>query len=282
MATPSERSRSARACISSPRCPATCSSPRGTHGVPPSSASISPPDTLDPVPEADGVAIAVSGSTMWWASPSSIHCVDARLLRPCGDVEHPFAGRTRRRRRIPLGAVRDRVHEHALRARPQRNRRNSRSSTAPRARSLAGPVNLPDFTPARLSVFDGRAWVGFHDTGRLVLVERCALDGCQPGTRASLRVSTRRAEDRAASREEPRLEPPLSSREAPGSSGIARPKHQPGHGPIRAPAPNGRDVPAPQPHRTARSPHRRPLAVAHSSEGSIGSESSSSASRSAS
>ncbi len=141
--------------------------------------------TLDPVPGADGVAIAVSGSTMWWSSPSGIHCVDARLLRPCGDVSI----------RSPVALAGDGGSLWVLSATGSTSALYAPDPNEPAQLTeldgttgeiLAGPINLPDFTPARLSVFDGRAWVGFHDTGRLVLVERCALDGCRPGTRASL------------------------------------------------------------------------------------------------
>jgi hypothetical protein len=36
---------------------------------------------------------------------------------------------------------------------------------------VAGPLALPDVTPATLSAFDGHAWVGFHDTGRLLRID---------------------------------------------------------------------------------------------------------------
>jgi len=36
---------------------------------------------------------------------------------------------------------------------------------------LAGPLPLPDTTPATISAFDGHAWIGFHDSGRLLRID---------------------------------------------------------------------------------------------------------------
>jgi hypothetical protein len=43
---------------------------------------------------------------------------------------------------------------------------------------LGGPTALPDTTPATISAFSGRSWVGFHDSGRLVEIDRCAPGSC--------------------------------------------------------------------------------------------------------
>jgi len=37
---------------------------------------------------------------------------------------------------------------------------------------LGGPVSLPGHTPASLTSYDGHAWVGFHDTGTVVRIDR--------------------------------------------------------------------------------------------------------------
>jgi hypothetical protein len=37
---------------------------------------------------------------------------------------------------------------------------------------LAGPLALPKYTPASLTSYNGHAWVGFHDTGTVVRVDR--------------------------------------------------------------------------------------------------------------
>jgi hypothetical protein len=36
---------------------------------------------------------------------------------------------------------------------------------------LAGPIPLPDTTPATISAFDGHAWVGFHDSGNVFRID---------------------------------------------------------------------------------------------------------------
>jgi hypothetical protein len=43
---------------------------------------------------------------------------------------------------------------------------------------LGGPVALPDTTPATISGYGGHAWVGFHDTGGLVEIDRCPPGSC--------------------------------------------------------------------------------------------------------
>lgn len=133
---------------------------------------------MDPVPGAEGLAIAVSGSTLWWASSNVIHCVDARLLTACGDVDI----------RAPValagdggslwvlsatGSTSDTLYEPDPNNPAQLTELDGTTGEV-----IAGPTDLPDSTPARLSVRDGRAWVGFHDSGRLVMVQRCPLSGC--------------------------------------------------------------------------------------------------------
>jgi hypothetical protein len=43
---------------------------------------------------------------------------------------------------------------------------------------IGGPLALPDTTPASISAYNGHAWVGFHDTGRLLRIDRCAFGSC--------------------------------------------------------------------------------------------------------
>jgi hypothetical protein len=43
---------------------------------------------------------------------------------------------------------------------------------------LGGPLVLPDSTPASISAYNGHAWIGFHDTGRLLRIDRCAFGSC--------------------------------------------------------------------------------------------------------
>jgi hypothetical protein len=43
---------------------------------------------------------------------------------------------------------------------------------------LAGPIPLPDVTPAYISAANGHAWVGFYDSGLLLRVDICPDPGC--------------------------------------------------------------------------------------------------------
>jgi hypothetical protein len=46
---------------------------------------------------------------------------------------------------------------------------------------VGGPLSLPSITPATISAFDGRAWIGFHDGGRVIRIDcgagRCSVPG---------------------------------------------------------------------------------------------------------
>jgi hypothetical protein len=143
--------------------------------------------TMEPVPDAEGMAIAVTGSTLWWAYANRIHCTDGRLLTPCGDVDI----------RAPValagdgghlwvlsatGSTRDNIYEPDPNQPAQLTELDGTTGEI-----IAGPIALPDTTPARLAVFHGRAWVGFHDTGRLVMVKRCPLSGCDIDLRRPLK-----------------------------------------------------------------------------------------------
>jgi hypothetical protein len=43
---------------------------------------------------------------------------------------------------------------------------------------LAGPIPLPDTTPAYVSAANGQAWVGFYDSGLLLRIDTCTDPGC--------------------------------------------------------------------------------------------------------
>jgi hypothetical protein len=43
---------------------------------------------------------------------------------------------------------------------------------------LAGPIPLPDVTPASISAANGHAWIGFHDSGRVIRVDTCSDPAC--------------------------------------------------------------------------------------------------------
>lgn len=154
--------------------------------------------TMEPVPGAEGMSIAISGSTLWWASGNQLHCVDARMLQPCGDVEI----------RAPValagdggslwvlsatGSTSDTLYEPDPNEPAQLTELDGTTGEI-----IAGPIDLPDVMPARLSVREGRAWIGFHDTGRVVLVRRCPASGCDIDLR---RVLEERLQNLGSSRQ---------------------------------------------------------------------------------
>jgi hypothetical protein len=142
--------------------------------------------TMEAVPDAEGMAIATTGSTLWWSYANRIHCVDGLLLTPCGDVDirAPVALAGDEDHLWVLsatGSTRDNIYEPDPDEPAQLTELDGTTGEI-----IAGPIDLPDFTPARLAVFNGRAWVGFHDTGRLVMVKRCPLSGCDIDLRRPL------------------------------------------------------------------------------------------------
>jgi hypothetical protein len=126
-----------------------------------------------------GYSIATVGTTLWVTAEHAIHCIDARRLIPCGDVYLP----------APVAVASDGRNLWVLTA------TGSTSATLylpdPKHPAtvmlldgatgdlLAGPVALPDTTPARITAFDGHAWVGFYDSGRLVRIDVCRTPGCR-------------------------------------------------------------------------------------------------------
>jgi hypothetical protein len=129
---------------------------------------------ITPVPGVAGGAIGAVGSHVWVTSGAGVTCVNAVELTSCGDVSIARPGL--------LATDGSRLWVLSL--------TGSRSSTlylpdpgqpasvtlidGATGETLAGPLPLPDVTPASLSAFDGHAWVGFHDTGRIVRVDVCS------------------------------------------------------------------------------------------------------------
>jgi Tol biopolymer transport system component len=128
---------------------------------------------ITPVPGVGGAAIAAVGSHVWVTSGAGVTCVDAVELTSCGDVPLTRPGL--------LAADGSRLWVLSLTG-SKRWRLYIPDPEQPASVTLidgatgeilAGPLALPDTTPATLSAFDGHAWVGFHDTGRIVRVDTC-------------------------------------------------------------------------------------------------------------
>jgi hypothetical protein len=134
---------------------------------------------LAAVPGLASGSIAAVGSHVWGVSTAGVSCVDAVRLTPCGAVPLTRPGL--------LASDGSRLWVLSL--------TGSRSSTlylpdpaqpasvvlidGHTGQVLAPPVPLPDTTPATLSAFDGHAWVGFHDTGRIVRIDPGAREGIE-------------------------------------------------------------------------------------------------------
>jgi hypothetical protein len=126
---------------------------------------------LTAVPGMASGSIAAIGSHVWGISGEGVTCVDAVALISCGHVPvtRPGLLASDARRLWVLTVT------------------GSRSSTlylpdpaqpasvvlidGATGEVLAQPIPLADTTPASLSAFGGHAWVGFHDTGRILRID---------------------------------------------------------------------------------------------------------------
>lgn len=132
------------------------------------------------LPDSTPGPIATVGTTLWVGAANALHCIDARRLTPCGDVYL----------RAPAAMASDGGRLWVLSATGSTSAATYEPDPKQPAtvtlldgttgQPLAEPVALPDMTPARITAFDGHAWVGFHDSGRLVWIGICAADGCRP------------------------------------------------------------------------------------------------------
>jgi hypothetical protein len=129
-----------------------------------------------PMPTGQG-SIAGVGSRLWVASNGQVDCVDAIDLTSCGGVHIPRA--------VSLASDGSRLWVLSF--------TGSTSSSLyepdpdqPATVSLldgvsgeivGGPLALPSYTPATISAFQGHAWIGFHDEGRVVRID-CVSGHC--------------------------------------------------------------------------------------------------------
>jgi hypothetical protein len=108
-------------------------------------------------------SLAVVGGHVWvdWGG-YRISCVDAGTLETCGDRE--IEG---------TNLASDGGYLWLL----------SNSSVTlfdgNTGKPLAGPLSLPDTSPSSISANDGHAWIGFHDSGRVIRVDICSDPGCR-------------------------------------------------------------------------------------------------------
>jgi heat shock protein HslJ len=123
-------------------------------------------------------AMAAVGAHVWVASETGLTCVDAVDLTSCGEVAitRPGLLATDGPRLWVLSLTGSRSSRLYL-PDPEQPATVTMIDGAT-GEVLAGPLALPDATPATISAFDGHAWVGFHDTGRIVRIDMCR-DPCE-------------------------------------------------------------------------------------------------------
>ena len=129
---------------------------------------------LNPSPQ--GIA-AVDGHIWWTSGGGAVNCVELETWTDCGTVYIPRAGllSSDGPRLWVLSATGSRKAGIYI---PDPSQpatvtlMNGESGDV-----LAGPVDLPHHTPASLTSYDGHAWVGFHDSGVVVRVDRDKSSG---------------------------------------------------------------------------------------------------------
>jgi hypothetical protein len=126
---------------------------------------------LAAVPGLASGSIAAVGSHLWGVSAAGVSCVDAVQLTSCGAVPlaRPGLLATDGSRLWVLSLTGSSSSTLYL---PDRAQPASVVLIDGRTGEVsAPPIPLPDTTPASLSAFGGHAWVGFHDTGRILRID---------------------------------------------------------------------------------------------------------------
>jgi hypothetical protein len=123
-----------------------------------------------PIPAGPG-SIAAVGSRLWVAADGDVLCVDAVDLASCGKIHIPRAASL-----ASDGARLWVLSSTGSRSSSIYEPDPDQPSTVTlldgvTGQIIAGPLPLPSFTPATISAFDGHAWVGFHDEGRVVRID---------------------------------------------------------------------------------------------------------------
>lgn len=120
-----------------------------------------------PVPGARPGPIAGADGRLWWASTGRIHCVVARTLRRCGQLN---VATTTFTTAAPLVLA---AHGEALWVVDAGARNAEISLFDPKhGRLIAGPIALPGSSVSTVAAGDTAAWVGLRDAGTAVPVQR--------------------------------------------------------------------------------------------------------------
>jgi hypothetical protein len=117
--------------------------------------------------------LAATEGRVWWTSGGgAVNCVEVETLTDCGSVYIPRAA--------ALAGDGSRLWVLSVTGSKKAGTYvpdPSEPATVTLMNGLtgdvlAGPLPLPEFTPASFSSYDGHAWVGFHDTGTVVRIDR--------------------------------------------------------------------------------------------------------------
>jgi hypothetical protein len=122
--------------------------------------------------------MAATGGHIWWTSAGgTVNCVEVETLTDCGTVDIPRASTlSSDGPRLWILSVTGSRKTGTYVPDP------SQPATVTlmdgfTGEVVGGPISLPGHTPASLTSYDGHAWVGFHDTGTVIRIDRRSDSG---------------------------------------------------------------------------------------------------------
>lgn len=119
------------------------------------------------------LGLAATATRIWWTSEGgAVNCLLVDTLAECGTVDIPRASElssdgNRLWVLSATGSSKTQVYIPDPSMPATVTLMNGETGEV-----VAGPVALPEYTPASFTSWDGRAWVGFHDSGTVVRVDR--------------------------------------------------------------------------------------------------------------
>lgn len=123
-----------------------------------------------PMPGGPG-SIAAVASRLWIASEGELLCVDTVDLASCGKIHIPRAASlasdgARLWVLSSTGSSSSSIYE------PDPDQPSTVTLLdGVTGQIVAGPLALPSITPATISAFQGHAWIGFHEDGRVIRID---------------------------------------------------------------------------------------------------------------
>ena len=119
-------------------------------------------------------SIAVVGSRIWVATDDEVACIYADHLTPCGEIPVARAGSSLSSDGQTLWLLSFTGSKDPSIYLPDPNQPATVTMLdGNTGEILAGPLRLPDHTPATIAAFHEHVWIGFHDTGTILQVGRC-------------------------------------------------------------------------------------------------------------